>query len=116
MSSQQTVFAELSNIFQHPRHDCYAGDSYQLEPLPTPTTETGEQVTPTGTLRSCTTTPMDLRMGATAELPAGWTDWQHWRAPVSQASAAGAGVATARIARAESVKSLANMLERRKST
>lgn len=103
-------------MFQHPRNNCYAGYSYQLEPLPTPTTVMAVQVTPTGMLRSCTTTPRPARIGATAELPAGSTDWQHWKAPVLQdASAAGAEVATARIARAESVKSLANMLERRKS-
>lgn len=93
-------------------HPVTALDTYQASPLATPTTLMGVQVRPTRALTSCTSTPIALRMGAAAALPALWTDSQHWMAPVAHPAGLelGAGVAAARIARAEMVKSLVNMV------
>lgn len=85
------------------------GGTDQASPEPTPMTLTAEQVRPTGTLISWATTPMLLRIGATATLPAGSTDWQHWTGPVAQL-APKAGVAAARSVKANKAKSLLNMM------
>lgn len=83
---------------------------------PTLTTEIGLQVIPMGVVTSWTTTPMEPKRVVAALLFAAWTDWQHCSGPVEHEPAlpspvpSGAGVATARITRVESVKSLVNIV------
>ena len=91
-------------------------DSHQASPPPTPTAVMGEQVIPMGVVTSWTTTPRVARRVEAATLLAAWTDWQHWIAPVEQDPDVldwppfGVGLATARIARAERARMLANMV------
>ena len=74
----------------------------------------GEQVIPTGVLRSWTTMPSTPSSAAAPEEPAVWTLWQHWTAPVLHWLAGGAfgvGVAAARIAKETATASFENIVK-----
>ena len=98
--------ATIARSVTDPYVVAHALQTHQEPPDPTPMTVIGEQVRPTRAVTSCTTTPIDFRMGATTALSAGRTCWQHWMGAVLQdAAGAGVGVAAARIARAEKAMS-----------
>lgn len=87
-------------------------NTYQLLPE-APMTVMGEQVRPTLTFKSWRTMPRRLRIAATGLLVADSTLSQHWTGPVEQllaGSSRGAGVATARVARAAETKASLNCM------